>query len=295
MNTPPPIIAGIDFSDSSPLVLRHAIHAASLLGTSVLAIHVFPSSGLAERRASGYRVADSSAIQAEGLKKLEALIGTEKHAVEIRPEVRIGRPVDTLNQVIEENQADLLLIAANDLTKKRLGSIASQCVRTAPCDVLVLRDWQGCNFSKILVCVDFSTSSGIALERAALLAQEHEAKLEIVHVMYPPEMDEWGMVLSHREESPLSYTEECNKETAERMKAFLLRHADSLAQVSYETLILESAHTATALTNHVLTNGADLVVLGTRGHSRLAGFFLGTNAERLLHDAPVSVLAVRGQ
>jgi nucleotide-binding universal stress UspA family protein len=35
------------------------------------------------------------------------------------------------------------------------------------------------------------------------------------------------------------------------------------------------------------------VVLGTRGHSRLASYFIGTNAERLLHDATVSVLAVR--
>jgi nucleotide-binding universal stress UspA family protein len=38
---------------------------------------------------------------------------------------------------------------------------------------------------------------------------------------------------------------------------------------------------------------ADLVVMGTRGHSKLASYFIGTNAERLLQDLPVSVLAVR--
>lgn len=293
MTTPSPIVVGIDFSDSSPLVIRHAVHAANLAGTAIIAVHVFPSGSLADRRAFGYKTDNSAALRAAGMEKLKSLIEAENLGVEIQPEVRVGRPVDVLNQVVEENQASLLVIAANDLTKKRLGSIASQCVRTAPCDVLVLRDWQGGNFSKILVCVDFSKNSGIALEQAALHARANQALLEIVHVMYPPSLDEWGMVLEHRAGSTQSYAEESRKHTSDRMDALLKRHAACLAEISFESIILESAHPATALTNRILSDHADLVVLGTRGHSRIAGFFLGTNAERLIHDAPVSILAIR--
>jgi nucleotide-binding universal stress UspA family protein len=63
--------------------------------------------------------------------------------------------------------------------------------------------------------------------------------------------------------------------------------------VRFETLVLESEMPSVAITTHVKFSGADLVVMGTRGHSPMASYFLGTNAERLLHDASVSVLAVR--
>jgi nucleotide-binding universal stress UspA family protein len=77
------------------------------------------------------------------------------------------------------------------------------------------------------------------------------------------------------------------------MQRFLAPHAAALAEIEHHPVILESISSSMALTHHVQDSGADLVVLGTRGHSKLSSFFLGTNAERLLHDATVSVLAVR--
>jgi nucleotide-binding universal stress UspA family protein len=38
--------------------------------------------------------------------------------------------------------------------------------------------------------------------------------------------------------------------------------------------------------------GMDLVVVGTRGHSKVSEFFIGTTTERLIQKSPCSVLTV---
>lgn len=293
MNSTSPIIAGIDFSAASPSVLRHAVHVARRQGVPVVALHVLDAGGIAHRAASGGANPGMDLLRTQAQRKMEGLIAAEAGGTEVRIELLCGRPAEEIQSLVTATGASLLIIAANDLTKKRLGSIASHCVRTAPSDVLVIRDWQEDDFTRIVVCVDFSVASSRALERGISFAADQGARLEIVHVMYPPSRDVWGEVLDHDMDSPLSYAEECRAKVNRDMNAFLAPHAVGLAGIEHHPVILESISSALALTHHIQDSGADLVVLGTRGHSRLSSFFIGTNAERLLHDATVSVLAVR--
>jgi len=294
MNTNAPIVAGIDFSAPALSVLRHAIQIASRSSAPLVVLHVVDSSSLAHRAASGGLNPAAELIEQEARERLAGWIADEDTETEIRIEIRKGRPAEELYRSIEDHEASLLVIAAKDTTKKRLGSIASNCVRSVPCDVLVLRDWQQGNFTKIVVCSDFSPASAHALARGVSLAAAHGAELEVVHVIYPPSRDIWGEVLEHDEAAPMSYVEECRAKVNEQMTKSLSPHAEALATIKYRTVILESVLASSALTYHIQDTGADLVVLGTRSHSKLASYFIGTNAELLLHDATVSVLAVRG-
>ena len=45
MNSNSTILAGIDFSDSSPAVLRHATHAAGACGAKVVALYMSSTKG----------------------------------------------------------------------------------------------------------------------------------------------------------------------------------------------------------------------------------------------------------
>jgi len=287
------ILAGIDFSAASPAVIRHAVHAAKQRGQQVKVVHVLDSGSIAHRAASGGINPKLDLLESQARHMLEALLAKEAPGAGVTIEIGHGRPAEELERLIKECQASLLVIAANDLTKKRLGSIASRCVRTAPCDVLVLRDWQEGDFGKVVVCVDFSAVSGRVLERGIELARENGAGLEIVHVMYPPSRDIWGEVLDHEDDSPISYEEECQARVQREMDRFLAGHAADLATIRHQRVVLESESSALELTRYVQECEADLVVMGTRGQGKLASHFLGTNAERLMQDATVSVFAVR--
>ena len=99
--------------------------------------------------------------------------------------------------------------------------------------------------------------------------------------------------MDHAMDSPTPYPDACRARIKRRMENFLAPHASSLESIVHEETVLESASAVVALTSHFRFVHADLVVLGTHELSRIAGFFIGTNAENLLNDATVSVLAVR--
>jgi nucleotide-binding universal stress UspA family protein len=287
------IVVGIDFSDSSAVVLRHAIQSAESRDASVIAVHVLDQSLHDFRETSGLVKPSIELLKSQAREKFEQLLVGNCHGCHVEFLVRDGKPAEELIRVVKDLEAVVLIVSANDMTKKRLGIIAARCVRSAPCDVLVLRDWHGGNFQRILVCTDFSKTADRAIERAARLAKRHAASLEIVHVMYPPARDRWGAVLAHAADSPMTYAEECRAEVDGRLNKCLERNEAALSGVRYEMLVLESEMPSVAITTHSSMVGADLVVMGTQGHSPLASHFLGTNAERLIQDAPVSVLAVR--
>ncbi len=287
------MVVGIDFSDSSPIVLRHALASAKSCSAKLVAVHVLDKSQMEFRQASGLGVDKVELLKAQAQKKFEALLAGKMDGVEVDFVVKSGKPADELCQATAECGASVLVISANDMTKTRLGSIAARCVRMAPCDVLVLRDWQGGDFKKIVVCTDFSKTADQAIERAAEIAKRDGALLEIVNVMFPPSLDSWGEVLEHAADSISTYAEECRATVEAQMKQCIERHRAALSGLEVQTLILESEMASVAITTHVKFISADLVVMGTRGHSSIASYFLGTNAERLIQDAPVSVLAVR--
>lgn len=286
-----PIVVGIDFSPASSGLIDLAARTASAWDVPLIVVHVVDTSRVSHWMAFRGSEDHLKAITAEGERKLDELVDAHRATAEVRTRVVSGRPAEVLKQVIDDEDAGLLVIAANDLTKQRLGSIASRCVRTAYCDVLVLRDWQERDFRKVVACIDLSAASERVISRAIDVAVHTTAKLEFVHVIYPPEKDLWGEAIAP--DSSEGFTEHCRNEARAAMERALEPYAERLKDVDHRSILLESTVPSLALTFHIGDGGADLAVLGAHGHSNLGAYFLGTNAERMLTDAPVSVLAVR--
>jgi len=289
MNFSKPVVAGVDLTPVSAQVIAHASHLAAAEGVPLVVVYVvFP--GLLPHRPGCKPHPDTvDAAVRQATTKLANCVAENAVQADVEQHVLVGRPADEIHGLIDRLDAGLLVISANHPNRKRLGTIASRCVRTVHSDVLLLRDRKHGPFRKVAACVDLSKTSQVVLARA-IEETEEATELEIVHVMYPPDRDTWGEVLGEEaKKQAMRHREEIDAAMQRLVDGF----AEELKGRKWKSSVLESAVPSVELTCHIADIGADLAVLGTRGHSKLGAVFLGTNAERLLHDAPVSVLAVR--
>lgn len=127
---------------------------------------------------------------------------------------------------------------------------------------------------RILVGTDFSRPAAHAVTRAALLAAEHAAKLEIVHVT--PRLDRKDLEGLEVDRSfrrgPGAVVEQHLEETRT-----LARGHGAAA-----TLRLMKGNAAATLAREAARLSADLVVVGWRGERSFKSALFGTTAERLL-------------
>jgi len=294
MKTTNPILAAVDFSSSSGQVLTHGAKLAQALRQPLIAVHIVPENRLRDWSETMGREASALARVEQLAGQLEELIKDHCGDLAVVVEVRVGNPQRMLDQLVREFRADLLVIGAHDVSKRRLGSVASRCARVVPADILILRDWQTRLFRKIVVGVDFSRSSGIAVERAISFAEAHHASLEIIHVLFPPTRDPWGRVLEQPLDSPVSYETRVRERAQIRFEGFLKPWEERLAAMCATRLLLEGESPAAAIIAHVEASETDLTVMGSHEGSWIEDFVLGSNAERLLHDSCCSVLITRG-
>lgn len=140
-------------------------------------------------------------------------------------------------------------------------------------------------FHSILAATDFSAGAHHAVQRAALLAAEHGAPLELLHVMSGPSLK------SLRELFQLaSNAEEKLIEDAQKMLDAL---ADEVGPIA-KTPVGASVRVGSVM-DEILAESRkkNLLVLGAKGLSPLKDMLLGTTAERLLHKCRHPVLVTK--
>lgn len=135
-------------------------------------------------------------------------------------------------------------------------------------------------FKKIVLALDGSEGSQTALPVAEAIAEQSGGAIVIAHV----EEEILGKGGGSIEATEDEIQAEIDKE-AERLSA---KGIDT--EVKVKSVMLGGP--APAIAEVADEVGADLIVVGTRGHSPVAGLLLGGVTQRLLHLAKRPVLAV---
>jgi nucleotide-binding universal stress UspA family protein len=142
-------------------------------------------------------------------------------------------------------------------------------------------------FRKILVPVDFSEHSTVALDMAVSLARDFAASLTIVHVYEP-------LAVAVPQGYQL-FSDAQLKSWFEELQQGLARLQQRAAAAGAPGVATELLHgfAVAELQNYAAENSFDLIVMGTHGRRGLSHAFLGSVAERLVRVAPCPVLTVR--
>jgi nucleotide-binding universal stress UspA family protein len=134
-------------------------------------------------------------------------------------------------------------------------------------------------YRTIVLALDGSEGSSRALPHAVELAKASEGKIVIAHI------DEHMVA---KGDMPGPREEEAHKTVSSQLEQIQGEGID--ATLETRTLVLGGpGHQIAEIADEA---NADLIVVGTRGHSTVPGLVLGSVAHRLIHVAHRPVLAV---
>lgn len=141
---------------------------------------------------------------------------------------------------------------------------------------------------RILVATDFSEQAAKALEAALSLGERQKAEIHLVHALEValPLFEPYAVVV------PADWVGEARKLAQEKLAE---AHAAITARGLTGTTHLGDVPAAHAIADRAREIGADLVVIGTHGHTGLKHVLLGSVAERTVEYAPCSVWTVKGE
>jgi len=273
------IIVGIDASEGSAAALRWAVEEGALHGWNVRAVMVW---AWADQRhlddtfdpgydqATADKVLEEAVLQAVGE---DASANVERVAVD-------GYPTRVLLE--EADDARLLVVGARGggpLTALLLGSISDQCLHHATSPVAIVHERPETERKgRIVVGVDGSERAQGALEWAIAEARRRGAVLEVVHA--------WQLPVNTGMYAGTPIYPSAAEQLARRVLTAAVDQEDTGG-------VRLDAHLDCAPTSRALlaaAEGADLVVVGSRGLGGFKGLLLGSVSRQLAHHSPCPVI-----
>ena len=140
---------------------------------------------------------------------------------------------------------------------------------------------------RILVATDFSEQAGRALDAAVALATRTKAEVHLIHALEValPLFEPYAVVL------PADWIGEARRLAETKLQK---AHAVVRAKGLTGSVHLGDVPAAHSIAERAKSLGADLVVVGTHGHTGLKHVLLGSVAERTVEYAPCAVWTVKG-
>ncbi|MEV4107476.1 universal stress protein [Nonomuraea sp. NPDC049695] len=275
------IIVGVDGSRTGLDAAGWAATEAALRRAPLTVAHAVPKWVCEETHS---RYAEVGRWMREGAKTV--LLSARDRALRERPELTVettllpGDPRTALIKASEE--AELLVVGSRGIGGVRgllVGSVAYGVAAHARTDVVLVRDRPSAPQGEVVVGVDGSPGGRQALDFAFAESELRGALLRAVHAWA------WPHPSGFEPADPDS-----ERDALRELNEFLAGYRDRHPGVD---VVPEIVHGHPVEVLREAAKGADLLVVGSHGHSQLAGMLMGSISQAMLHHAPCPLVVVR--
>jgi len=285
------ILCPVGLIPDSGEALRYAIALAKAYQAKLYVLHC----------AEAYATTASSAYHGHTEKSIRELINNQIHPsapIALGAEIIVADddPMRAITREAAERRIDLIVMRSRrrPYGAAVIGSTAESVCRTAPCPILIThereQEWVGMTTNemalrRVLVAHDFSIDSELALSYGLSLAQEYQAELHLLHVL----------PISARSEAPeiaklaLS-TGTSFGETINRLRRALPEEANLWCKVKQA---VRMGHPYREILDYAEEQNVDQICMGASGTGFGMHALFGSNADRVLRQAPCPILIAR--
>jgi nucleotide-binding universal stress UspA family protein len=278
------IMVATDFSERSDRALRRATLLAKQFGARLSIVHVVDDD-------RPQRMLEKERDLASQL--LDEIGASVRNHDGVTCETRVvpGASFSGILRAVEEGRPDLLVMGSHRRQVLRdvfTGTTAERTIRSASGSVLMANAPPAGPYRRILLTTDLSDEARRAVATFVALGMDPGCETILLHLFDVTAL-RLAMAGSMTESSRLAYLEDVRNEAKKELALFAraadLKNAKQIARESRTSAALDILDVAKEAS-------ADLIVVGTRGRSRLGRFLLGSVAEEVLRGADRDVLVV---
>ena len=142
----------------------------------------------------------------------------------------------------------------------------------------------------VVVPTDFSDASLAVMEWVKRLCADNEAEIHCVTAVQQPII--YMPMMSGTALESMPSTDQLTRLSQESLDSFVANHMDGLGSTRIAKVLV--GRPANEIVDYATEIDADIIVIATHGHSRLARALLGSTTEGVVRSATCPVLTVRG-
>jgi nucleotide-binding universal stress UspA family protein len=221
--------------------------------------------------------------------KVEPLLSDTLQA-KVKFVVKEGKIAAKILKHCDKHSVDLIIIGRRENPTNLSGALAQRLARRAHCSLLIIPEGCQPEVKKILVPVDFSEHSILAVEEAILIAKNYDFSPEIIcqNVYTVPT----GYHYTGKTYEEFAQIMERN--AREEYQKFISDIATEQANIQDVYSLDENEDPVEDIYLKAKEVDASVIVIGAKGRSSATAFFIGTIAERLVQmDSEFPLLVVR--
>lgn len=315
------VMACMDFSDYSKATVEYALALTKGMQAEILLFNVINGRDVEAMKTvrhyfpGGFSIDNHiESLRTERRRNLKELVERLCPSEKSRIATLIGKgiPFEEILQTIESAKIDLVVMGnkgRSNLAGTLFGSNAEKVFRHSSVPVLSVRNRHRFSrepfgshrqtteqamtkVNRIVAAIDFSIYSPQVLEYASQLAASTSAELLVVNIINKRLVE--SIKKAFNEEHPDTFSAEkfLNDETAKRTLNLADLINERVAKDVRTRIIIRDGVPFEEILKVVDNEGADLLVLNSKGRTNLAEYLFGTTAEKAFRHCSVPVLSI---